>query len=154
MANWKASGPDLVHGYWLREFTKLHGSISMQLDECMTTGKVPSWMTKGRTCLMLKDKSKGNIVSNYRPITCLPLMWKLLTGIIAEEIYQHLQEKHLLPDEKKGCRRNSRGTKDKLMIDKMVLRNCKRRITNLCIAWIDYKKAYYLQSSPKPLDTK
>ena len=116
----------------------------MRLDECMTTGKVPSWMTKGRTCLILKDKSKGNIVSNYRPITCLPLMWKLLTGIIAEEIYQHLQEKHLLPDEQKGCRRNSRGTKDQLMIDKMVLRNCKRRMTNLCIAWIDYKKAYDL----------
>ena len=116
----------------------------MQLDECMTTGKVPLWMTKGRTCLILKDKSKGNIVSNYRPITCLPLMWKLLTGIIAEEIYQHLQEKHLLPDEQKGYRRNSRGTKDQLMIDKMVLRNCKRRMTNLCIAWIDYKKAYDL----------
>ena len=27
-------------------------------------------------------------------------------------------------------------------IDKMVLRNCKRRMTNLCVAWIDYKKAY------------
>ena len=71
-------------------------------------------------------------------------MWKLLTGIIAEEIYQHLQEKHLLPDEQKGCRRNSQGTTDQLMIDKMVLRNCKRRMTNLCIAWIDYKTAYDL----------
>ena len=84
VAKWKTREPDLVHGYWLREFTKFHESIAMQLDECMTTGKVPSWMTKGRTCLILKEKSKGNIVSNYRPITCLPLMWKLLTGIIAE----------------------------------------------------------------------
>ena len=75
---------------------------------------------------------------NYRPITCLPLMWKLLTGILGDEIYQHLEERNLFPDEQKGCRRRSRGTKDQLMIDKMVLRNCKRRMTNLCVAWIDY----------------
>ena len=117
MAKWKASGPDLVHGYWLREFANLHETIAMQLDEYITTGKVPSWMTKERTCLILKDKSKGNIASNYPLITCLPLMLKLLTGMIAEEMYQHL-----LPDEQKGCRRNSRGMKDQLMIDKMMLR--------------------------------
>ena len=35
----------------------------------------------GQTVLLLKDKSKGNKVSNYRPITCLPFMWKLLTGM-------------------------------------------------------------------------
>jgi len=48
----------------------------------------------------------------------------------------------LLPDEQKGCRRNTRGTKDQLLIDKMVLKNCRRRHTNLNMAWIDYKKAY------------
>ena len=69
-------------------------------------------------------------------------MWKLLTGILAEEVYTHLERKNLFPDEQKGCRRNSRGTKDQLMIDKMVLKNCKKRLTNLCLAWIDYKKAY------------
>ena len=80
-------------------------------------------MTKGRTCLIQKDENKGNDVSNFRPITCLPLMWKLLTGILAEEVYTHLERKNLLPDEQEGCRRNSRGTKDQLMIDKMVLKN-------------------------------
>ena len=69
-------------------------------------------------------------------------MWKLLTGIIAEETYQHLQSKWLFPEEQKGCKKESRGTKDQLMIDKMVLKNCRRRMTNLCLSWIDYKKAY------------
>ena len=62
-------------------------------------------------------------------------MWKLLTGMIAE------REK-LLPDEQKGCKRGSRGTKDQLLIDKTVLKDCKERHTNLSMAWIDYKKAY------------
>ena len=47
-----------------------------------------------------------------------------------------------MPDEQKGCRRGSRGTKDQLLIDKAVLRDCKRRSTNLAMAWIDFRKAY------------
>ena len=53
---------------------------------------VPSWLTKGRPGLLQKDKSKGNIASDYRPITCLPLMWKLLKGVIADQIYGHLDQ--------------------------------------------------------------
>ena len=51
-------------------------------------------------------------MSNYKPITCLPLMRKLLTGIVADGIYNHLKENDLLPKEQKVCRRNSRGTND------------------------------------------
>ena len=37
--------------------------------------------------------------------------------------------------------RKSKGTKDQLIIDKMVLKDC-RRNTYLAMAWIDYRKAY------------
>ena len=47
-----------------------------------------------------------------------------------------------LKDEQKGCRKGSRGTKDQLLVDKAILKNCRRRLTNLSMAWIDYKKAY------------
>ena len=50
--------------------------------------------------------------------------------------------KSLLPEEQKGCRRKSRGTKDQLLIEKMVIRNCKRRQTGLGKAWVEYKRAY------------
>ena len=99
-------------------------------------------MTKRRTILLIKDKVKGNAVGNYRPITCLPIMWKVLTGIVAVDLYQHLHQSSFLPDEQKGCRKESRGTKDQLVIDRAILRDCKQRKTNLAIAWIDYKKAY------------
>ena len=57
-------------------------------------------MTKGRTILKKKDKQKGKAASNYRPITCLLLVWKLLTGVIAEEIYGFLETNLLLPQER------------------------------------------------------
>ena len=80
----------------------------------------PLWMVKGRTVLIQKDPKKGIAASNYRPIACLPIMWKILTGIFADKIYDHLAENDLLPDEQKGCRKNSRGTKDQLLIDKAI----------------------------------
>ena len=44
----------------------------------------------------------------------------------------------------KGCRRKSRGTKDQLLIDKVILQDCKKGHKNLTIAWVDYRKAYDL----------
>ena len=130
MPNWKSPGPDLVQGFWLKSFSSLHERVRLQLKECLDKGFVPNWLTRERTSLLQKDKSKGNVASNYRPITCLPLMWKLLTGVIADQIYAHLDQEKLLPEEQKGCRKGSRGTNDLLYIDRAVL------------SWIDYKKAY------------
>ena len=69
-------------------------------------------MTKERTILMQKGKEKGKEASNYRPITCLTLVWKLLTGVIAEKVYGFLDTNFLLPQEHKGCRRKSREMND------------------------------------------
>ena len=73
MPNWKSPGPDLVQGFWLKSFSSLHERVRLQLKECFNSGFVPRWLTRGRTSLLQKDKSKGNVASNYRPITCLPL---------------------------------------------------------------------------------
>ena len=88
----------------------------------------------------MKDLEKGT-AGNYRPITCLPVMWKLLTGIISGKLYEFLDTESVLPDEQKGCRKGSQGTNDQLFIDKMVLREAKSRKKNLAMGWIDYKKA-------------
>ena len=88
-------------------------------------------MTTGRTVLLQKDKLKGTAVENYRPITCLPTMWKLLSGVLGAEIQNHLNTNGLIPCEQKGCATNCRGTKDQLLTDKAVVKNCKRRKTNL-----------------------
>ena len=59
-------------------------------------------------------------------------------------MYNYLEREKILPEEQKGCKRGSRGTKNQLLIDKTVLKDCKKRHTNLSMAWIDYRKAYDL----------
>ena len=84
--------------------------------------------------LIQKDAMKGTQADNYYPVTCLPIMWKLLTGIMGEKLYQLLERNGMLADEQKGCRKRLRGTKDQLLVDKAILKNCRRRMTNLSMA--------------------
>ena len=74
-------------------------------------------MTKGRTVLIIKDSKKDGVASNYRPMVCLLIMWKLLTGITGNEIHGHL-ESSLFQNERKDCHGGSNGTKDQLLIHK------------------------------------
>ena len=73
-------------------------------------------------------------------------MWKLLTSIVADKIYNHLEESDLLAEEQKGCRRNSRVTKDQLLIDKAVMKIYRRKKFGLNMVQIDYRKAYDMVS--------
>ena len=66
----------------------------------------------------------------------------MLTCIVADAICNHLKENDVLPEEQKGCRRNSRGTKDQLLIDKAVMKNYRRRKVELSMVCIDCRKAY------------
>ena len=86
MSNWKAPGPDGVHDFWFKKLTNLHGRITNYVQDCVVTVKVTAWLTLGKTVVIMKDPLKGSVASNYRPIACLSLMWKLLTGIFAENI--------------------------------------------------------------------
>ena len=73
-------------------------------------------------------------------------LWKILTSIItliiANELYNYLAEKGLIPWEQKRCKRKSRRTKDHLLVDKTIMRHARRKHRHLSMVWIDYKKAY------------
>jgi hypothetical protein len=53
-----------------------------------------------------------------------------------------IDDQNLMPKEQKGCCRRSKGCEDQLLISKAILQECKCRKKNLCVAWIDYQKAF------------
>ena len=112
------------------------------MSKCLQDAQVVDWMTKGKTTLIQKDPSKETTPNNYRPITCLSMMWKILTTQKREEIYYSLISRGLFPDEQKECRIGSRDTAELLYIDQHILNESKNKRKNLAMAWIDYKKAY------------
>ena len=102
--------------------------------------KIPEWLTAGVRFLIPKNENTEN-PKNYRPVTCLPKIYKLMTYIISRRMQKYIDDENLMPKEQKGCCRGSKGRKDQLLISKAILQECKRRKKNLCMAWIDYQKA-------------
>ena len=140
--NWKSPGVDKVPNFWLKNLEAMHEDIAREYTEIiMTPMKSPEWLTQGLTYLLPKNNDTKN-PKNYRPITCLPTMYKILTSIITERTYTFLEENNMLPPEQKGCKRGSYGCKDQLLINKMILEDSRMKKKNLSTAWIDYRKAF------------
>ena len=92
--------------------------MAEQLQHCTNNHQAPEWMTTGRTALVQKDKSKGNVASNYRPITRLPIMWKLLAGIISERLYNYLKETNTIPHQQKAVKGSAEAPKTNSLLTK------------------------------------
>ena len=129
MPDWKGERPDKIQGFRLKSFKDVHEALATVLNECIREGDVPGRLVEGRTSLVMKDSKKGTKVARYRPIDCLNLIRKLLTGISSDKIYDHLEERRLLPEQQ-----NRRST-----CNRCVLQNCTKRKTNLSMAWVVYK---------------
>ena len=115
ISNWKTSGNDGIHSVSFTKSTSIHDTLATEMNKCLQKAHVPEWMTKGRTALIQKFPNNGNAQNNCRRITCLPMMWKILTAQIKEEIFYLLTSCGLFPDEQKGCCKGSRGTVDHLL---------------------------------------
>lgn len=137
--NWKSPGPGGEQGYGTNN-KSLHPIMLAMINQCLNSDEV--------FVLVMKDKAKGREISNYRPITCLSVMWKLFTSYISDGVYQHLDKNGHLPEKQKGCRKQTRGTKDHLLIDKTTIRNGKRWQASPAIGWVDYKKAFDMFPHP------
>ena len=52
------------------------------MNKCIQKTEILEWVTKSKTTLI-----HGTAPNSYRPITCLAMMWKILTAQIRENIY-------------------------------------------------------------------
>ena len=87
--NWKTLGHDDVHCFWFWKFTSICDRLVFELSWYLEVD-IPKWMTDGNSTLIQKDLTKGTIHNNSRPITCLPMMWKILIEQNRELIYYSL----------------------------------------------------------------
>ena len=139
---WKYPGVDKIPNFWLNCLTSTHKQMTLNFTNILQNPETaPEWLTEGTTDLLPKSQETQN-PQNYRPITYLTTTYKILTSIITERMYTFLEENSILPQEQKGCKRNSYGCKDQLLINKMILENCRKKSRNLSTAWIDPKKAF------------
>lgn len=140
--NWKAPGPDSIQNFWWKNIDSLHHLLATQINHILSDpADTPMFMTEGITYMKAKtpDISKPQ---NFRPITCLTTIYKIITSLISNKINRHIEDNNLLTEEQKGCRRRTQGCKEQLIIDGIVTKESKDKQRNVAIAWLDYQKAF------------
>ena len=142
MANWKSPGCDRIHTYWWKHLTKVHPFLVLAFQDILDgISPPPIWFADGVTTLIFKkgDRSRPE---NYRPITCLPTVYKAFTAVLGVAMWQHIDNNSILADEQTGCTPGRGGCSDQLLLDKMITAEAQSRHRNLAMAWIDFRKAF------------
>ena len=70
-------------------------------------------------------------LKNYRPITCLPTIYKTIMSIKRKQIHKYTDERILMPKEQNGYCRGSKGCKDQILLPKAILQECNSRKKNI-----------------------
>ena len=87
----------------------MYNRLAIKMNKCVQKTEISKWMTKVKTTLIQKDRLKGTAQTNYRPKTCLLMMWKVETARIKEGDLLLIVEQWNLPDKQKGCHEKTRG---------------------------------------------
>jgi len=83
--NWKAPGRDQIPNFWLKQLAATHRHTAAIFNKLNEEDHIPEWLTAGITFLIPKNENTEN-PKNYRPVTCLPKMYKLIRSFISRHM--------------------------------------------------------------------
>jgi len=102
IANWKVPGLDGLPNFWVKYLSSAHSHLVKCFNDIFIgTAELPAWFITGSTRLIPKNVNATD-PKYYRPITCLPTMYKLLTSILANRMYHHFATNKSLVPEQRG----------------------------------------------------
>ena len=92
----KASGPDEISNHILKKLaTPLSGPLSNLSNFSLATGKVPLlWKEANVTPIFKKDDP--SVVSNYRPISLLSAVGKVLEKVVHKHLFNYIRDHEIL----------------------------------------------------------
>ena len=100
----KASGLDGISAKLLKEAGPIvSASLTYIINRSLTTGIFPNDWKVARVTPIYKDDIKTN-PNNYRPISVLPIVSKLIERIVFNQLYAFLMRHDLLADAQSGFR--------------------------------------------------
>ena len=142
LRNWAAPGPDGIQGFWFKRFPALHVRLLQCYNDILNDiSIIPAWFPKGRTILLPKSHDT-TLPKNFRPITCLNVVYKLWSSCLTQVLMYHCDVNEVLHPAQKGCARGQLGCVDHLLLNSDLWCQVKSKNRSLAVAWLDYRKAY------------
>lgn len=139
LPNWKTPGPDKVFNFFIKNCHALHKYVVALADEVINNPNlIPAWMFVGTTYLLPKTDFPGS-PAEYRPITCMNNLYKVITKLVAQEMRDFVEANQILSHNQLGTVRNCQGAKEQALINKNLSFNFNNKLSTM---WIDVKKLY------------
>ena len=139
LPNWKTPGVDKVFNFFIKKCTALHDHLIAIVDNILKQPEgLPRWFYTGTTYLIPKAQSPTS-PSEYRPITCMTNLYKVVTRLVARELRDFVEVNGILSENQLGTVRDSQGAKEQALINKCVNQSNGNTLSTM---WIDVKKAY------------
>ena len=97
-------------------------------------------VNQGKNCVGSKGQRKTRwrvkLQTYYMPASDVEAIYRDIYRGIGGQFMNILKERVYCQRNRRAVEKNSRGTKDQLLIDKMTLKNCRRRKTGLGMVWV------------------
>ena len=135
---WKAAGPDGIYNFFIKKFSFLHEKIYLfAKDICINGIEEEMWFYKGITHLIPKNNPKKG--SDFRPITCMSNLYKLVTKCVTKIMQIETEKRELIAENQLGTIKYVQGAKEQAMVTIVINKSNKNKLKT---AWIDVKKAF------------
>jgi hypothetical protein len=100
----KAIGLDHISGRLLKDASAIiSNSLTQLFNQSLQSGSFPNVWKMGKVTALFKSGNRNN-TNNYRPITVLPIISKILEKAVHGQIYRYLNEHKLLTSKQFGFR--------------------------------------------------
>ena len=132
-------GHDCIQRCCFQKFTSMHDRLAIELNRCLEERDI-QMDDQGKTTQIQNEPKKEITPNNYWPKTYPPMMLKILTAQIREEIYFSFISYGLFSKEQPECRKGTKVTEQLLYIDQYILKESKTRRKNVAMAWTDNKR--------------
>lgn len=112
----KASGHDGISVKFLKLLNHhLAGPVSLLINKSLVLGRFPTLWKKAVVYPVEKKPLSGESpMTNFRPISVLPILSKLFERVVYDQLYNHLITNNLMSDKQAGFRLNH-STQDLLL---------------------------------------
>ena len=138
LPNWKAAGVDGVFNFFIKRISSLHDCLySIVRSICLEGAEENKWFYRGLTYLI--PKGTPSVGSDYRPITCMSNLYKLVTKCVTETFQLEVERRGLLTENQMGTVRRVQGAKEQALLNLAVN---KEHGNELKAMWIDVRKAF------------
>ena len=129
---WKAPGRDQIASFLLKHLTDTHKPVAALFNKLIEADQITKWLTAGVIFLIPKNENTEN-PKNYRTVTCVPTIYKLVTSIICRRMQKYMDDENLIPKEKKCAAVGQKNTKISCYFQKQSYKNVNTR-KKICMA--------------------